>query len=211
VTFERQRSGEREFDITKDGVAHYGLFPDWWEDIRRAGGAAAVKDMARGAEAYLQAWERVDGIRFGCKAPHPRLTRRGFGGLRLRSSASQLLRQGGQPKLRGNRAWSWCVRGKPNRRKRAAAALTSRGSVALVGTNAKGAEARRIHVGDSAARVRATARKLATGLFVRRAGPKARYVYSVRSGHVRAVAVATRAASKNAATLRGHLRRAKLR
>ena len=43
VTFERQRSGVREFDITKDGVAHYGLFPDWWEDIRRVGGEAAVK------------------------------------------------------------------------------------------------------------------------------------------------------------------------
>ena len=38
VTFERQRSGERLFDFTKDGVAHYGLFPDWWEDVRTTAG-----------------------------------------------------------------------------------------------------------------------------------------------------------------------------
>ena len=41
VTFERQRSGERLFDFTKDGVAHYGLFPDWWEDVRTTAGGAA--------------------------------------------------------------------------------------------------------------------------------------------------------------------------
>ena len=94
VTFQRQRSGVRDFDFTKDGVAHYGLFPDWWEDIRVAGGAAAVKDMARGAEAYLQEWERVNGIRFGCKPRNQRFTRRGRGGVRLRATTTALLRAG---------------------------------------------------------------------------------------------------------------------
>ena len=141
VTFQRQRSGEREFDITKDGVAHYGLFPDWWEDIRRVGGAAAVSDMARGAEAYLQAWERVEGIRFGCKSQSLRFTRRGLGRLHLRDSTARLLRRGGQPKVRGNSAWSWCVRGKQNRGRRVAAALTSGGKVALVGRNTRRPEA----------------------------------------------------------------------
>ena len=137
VTFQRQRSGVRDFDITKDGVAHYGLFPDWWEDIRRVGGAAAVKDMARGAEAYLQAWERVNGIGFGCKSQSLRFTRRGLGRLHLRDSTARLLRRGGQPEVRGNSAWSWCVRGKQNRGKRVAAALTSGGKVALVGRNTR--------------------------------------------------------------------------
>jgi hypothetical protein len=208
VTFQRQKSGVREFDFTKDGVAHYGLFPDWWEDIRVAGGAAAVKDMARGAEAYLQAWERVNGIRFGCGQATARLTRRGLGGLRLRDTTAQLLRRGGQPKVRGNRAWTWCVRGKKNARKKAAAALTRTGKVALVGSNAKGAEARRIRVGDPSARL-AGARQIGTSLYVRRAGPNARFVYGVWNGRVRFVAVATSAASKAEATLRRNLKLAR--
>jgi hypothetical protein len=189
----------REFDITKDGVAHYGLFPDWWEDIRRVGGAAAVKDMSRGAEAYLQAWERVNGIGSGCKSQSLRFTRRGLGRLRLRASTARLLRRGGQPKVRGNSAWSWCVRGKRNRGKRVAAALTKGGKVALVGRNA-----------NLPKRVPAAARRIGRGLFVRSAGPRARVVYVVRNGRVRSKAVATRAASKNATVLRRYLALAKL-
>ena len=200
VTFERQRSGVREFDITKDGVAHYGLFPDWWEDIRRVGGEAAVKDMARGAEAYLESWERVNGIGFGCKSESLRFTRRGLGRLHLRDSAARLLRRGGQPKVRGNSAWSWCVRGKQNRGKRVAAALTSAGKVALVGRNT-----------NVPKKVPAGAHRIGNGLFVRGAGPKARFVYGVRNGRVRFMAVATRAASKNRTVLRRYLALAKLR
>ena len=33
VTFERQKTGERTFDYTKDGVAHYGLYADWFADL----------------------------------------------------------------------------------------------------------------------------------------------------------------------------------
>ena len=200
VTFGRQRSGQREFDLTKDGVAHYGLFPDWWEDIRRAGGGAAVRDMARGAEAYLQAWERVYGIRFGCKPARTPLTRRGLGRLRLRNTTAQLLRRGGQPRVRGNRAWSWCVRGTKKRGRRVAAALTPKGRVALVGRNA-----------NVPARVPDGARSMGGGLFVRSAGPKARFVYGVRGGSVRFAAVATRAASTNRTVLRRYVRLSGLR
>ena len=182
VTFQRQRSGEREFDITKDGVAHYGLFPDWWEDIRRVGGAAAVKDMARGAEAYLQSWERVNGIPFGCKSPRQRFASRGTRRILLRNTTAQLLRRGGQPRVRGDRSWSWCVRGKQNRRKRVAAALTPKGTVALVGSNANGSDLRRLRVGDPAGRLRGKARKLGKDLYVRGAGRRARFVYGVRGG-----------------------------
>jgi hypothetical protein len=209
VTFERQRSGERLFDFTKDGVAHYGLFPDWWEDIRRMGGAATVRDMARGAEAYLESWERVYGVRYGCKSRLKRLTRRGVAHLRLRDSAAQLLRRGGQPKVRGNWAWSWCVRGRKNRGRRVAAALTRDGTVALVATNAVNADAKRIRVGDDAARLQGQARELGTGLFVRRAGSRARFVYGVTGGRVRFVGVATRAAARNRASLRRYLKLAR--
>jgi hypothetical protein len=210
VTFDRQRSGSREFDFTIDGVAHYGLFPDWWEDIRRVGGDAAVADMARGAEAYLQAWERVEGIRFGCKQARQRFTRLGAAGVRLRAGTSTLLRRAGQPRARGDSAWSWCVRGERNGAKRVAAALTPAGTAALVASNARGAEARRIRVGDSATRLSGRARRLGGGLFVRTAGPKARFFYRVRRGRVRVVGLATRAASDNRATLSRYVKLASL-
>jgi hypothetical protein len=57
---DRQHSGTRVYDINTDGVDHYGLYPDWIEDIRRVGGRAAVEDMANGAEAYLRLWERAE-------------------------------------------------------------------------------------------------------------------------------------------------------
>jgi hypothetical protein len=40
-------------------VAHYGLYPDWIEDIRKVGGQQVVDDMANGAEAYLEMWARA--------------------------------------------------------------------------------------------------------------------------------------------------------
>ena len=59
VVFERQTSGERVFDLNVDGVAHYGLYPDYIADIgNQPGGQEALKYLFRSAEAYLQAWER---------------------------------------------------------------------------------------------------------------------------------------------------------
>ena len=212
VTFERERSGERLFDFAKDGVAHYGLFPDWWENVRTtSGGQAVIRDMARGTEAYLQAWERVYGIRHGCKSRLKRITRRGVAHIRLRNSAAQLLRRAGQPAARGNYGWRWCLRGKKNRHRKLSAALTPRGRVALVATNAVNADARRIRVGDDVSRVSGQARSLGCGLFVRGAGSGKRFVYGVRNGRVRFVGLATRAASENRAALRRYVRLAKLR
>ena len=37
---DRQRSGTRTYDINTDGVDHYGLYPDWIEDLRRVAGRA---------------------------------------------------------------------------------------------------------------------------------------------------------------------------
>ena len=62
VQVDQQVSGQRTFDINKDGVAHYGLYPDWIEDLRKLAGNAIVEDMARGSEAYLQMWERAYGV-----------------------------------------------------------------------------------------------------------------------------------------------------
>lgn len=211
VTFQRQRSGSREFDFTKDGVAHYGMFADWIEDIRRVGGAATVDDMMRGAEASLQAWERANGISFGCKSGREHFNRRGLGRLYLRNTAAQLLRRGGQPQVRGDRAWTWCALRKRNRGKKVVAALTRAGRVALVGSTAYGHRGLRIRTGTRSKRLRGRARRIGKGLYVRRAGRRARFVYGTRRGRVRFVAVATRGASKNRKVLRRYLKLAGLR
>lgn len=60
VTFERQISGERIFDLNVDGVSHYGLYPDFIADMRQQpGGEESVKYLFRSAEAYLQFWENA--------------------------------------------------------------------------------------------------------------------------------------------------------
>ncbi|MCR2747936.1 hypothetical protein [Limnobacter parvus] len=61
VVFERQTTGERVYDLNKDGVAHYGLYPDYIADMMmQPGGKPAVAMLFRSAEAYLQLWERVE-------------------------------------------------------------------------------------------------------------------------------------------------------
>ena len=62
---DRQRSGTRTYDINTDGVDHYGLYPDWIEDLRLVAGRQIVEDMANGAEAYLQLWAARGGGRAG--------------------------------------------------------------------------------------------------------------------------------------------------
>jgi hypothetical protein len=58
VTFDRQQTGERTFDLNTDGVAHYGLFADLLADVQRTpGGKAADATLFRSAEAYLRTWQ----------------------------------------------------------------------------------------------------------------------------------------------------------
>lgn len=61
VVFERQVSGQRVFDLNIDGVAHYGLYPDYIADMQmQPGGGQAVAVLFRSAEAYLKLWEKVE-------------------------------------------------------------------------------------------------------------------------------------------------------
>lgn len=57
---QRPSAGGRTYDVNRDGVANYGLFPDWVEDLRQLAGDQIVEDLAGGAEAYLQLWERAE-------------------------------------------------------------------------------------------------------------------------------------------------------
>jgi microsomal dipeptidase-like Zn-dependent dipeptidase len=187
VTFTRQRTGTRTFDYGKEGVAHYGLYADWFHDLQRIGGRRLASDMWDGAEAYLEMWERADGIRTPrCSdGDHP-LTAQGRGPLRLGVGWRALLRQAGQPQQR-TRAWSWCVTGKGNHSHADVAVLDDAGKVQLVGSTAGGRSAGGVGVGAPARRVR-SARSVGGGIRVRGA-----WVYALRGGRVRAVGVASSA------------------
>jgi microsomal dipeptidase-like Zn-dependent dipeptidase len=60
LTFSRQTTGQRTYDLNTDGVADYGLVPDLLADMRQQKhGQAAVRILFRSAEAYLEMWGRA--------------------------------------------------------------------------------------------------------------------------------------------------------
>lgn len=60
VTFTRERTGTRTFDLNTDGVAHYGLIPDLLADMERtSSGRAALPLLFNSAEAYVDTWQRA--------------------------------------------------------------------------------------------------------------------------------------------------------
>jgi microsomal dipeptidase-like Zn-dependent dipeptidase len=218
VTLDRQRSGQRVFDVNKDGVAHYGLYPDWVEDLRNIAGEQIIRDLSRGPEAYLQMWERAEGVPAEtCRSARGRFTRRGMGRQRLAVGPEALLRRAGQPALRRGRVFRYCVQGRGNRRSKArfAAVFTPAGRVGMLVSNARGhgtiwrrrGRGRlRISRGASVRTLRGRARRVSSRLYVRRARGGVRFVYGVRRGRVRYVAVASRSVGRSTRRLRAYLR-----
>jgi hypothetical protein len=206
VTLDRQRSGDRVFDYNKDGVAHYGLYADWFQDVRNLGGAKMSADMWRGAEAYLEMWERADGIRAPrCRPQDLGQSAAGIGPVRLGDSWETLLRRAGQPQQR-KRVWTWCAVGRRNRTAADVAQLNPAGKVELAGSTARGRGTRGVEVGAAVKRLHGVATGAGHGLFVRRAR-RAVFVWAVRHGRVKAVAVATRALARSPSALRAAMKR----
>ncbi len=118
ITVEQQQSAERTYDINVDGVAHYGLYPDWVEDLRRVAdaeegdGDAIIEDMSRGPEAYLQTWERAHGVAPDpCRNPGLRLGVRSFRGqLERGMRPGDVLEAVGQPYTRIGDEFRYCAR-----------------------------------------------------------------------------------------------------
>ena len=116
VVIDRQVSGERVFDISIDGVAHYGLYPDWIEELRLLGGAefgdAIIADMTRGAEAYLQMWERAIGIAGdACRADVADLSDAAVAVLTPGLTPEAVLGAVGQPSARAGTTFTFCMTG----------------------------------------------------------------------------------------------------
>jgi len=140
VTIDRQHAGRRVYDVNVDGVAQYGLYPDWIEDLRlvaertNGDGEAISTDMARGAEAYLQTWERAQGIEPDpCRNPDLRRTTTGFRSLvREGMTSREVMDAVGQPFLRRDLDYTYCARTAADPEVRMVVELTSAGRVAGV-------------------------------------------------------------------------------
>ena len=112
VRVDKQVSGERVYDVNVDGVAHYGLYADWVEDLRQLAGDDIVRDLERGPEAFLQTWERSLGVpKRRCHDRAELSGRTGLGALRVGMTPEQALRTAGQPHVREAGAFRWCLSG----------------------------------------------------------------------------------------------------
>ena len=209
-TIHQQRSGQRVYDINVDGVAHYGLYPDWVEDLRKLAGNGIVRDLNRGAEAYLQMWERADGVNpRACVQSRVSFTRKGFTRMHLGDTYEQLLRRAGQPDARPGYAWRYCSgRGNGGR---VTPILDTRGRLAVIMSAQRFHKAARVGPGAEATRLRGKARRFGRGVYVRRLGRRGiKFVYLVKRGRVTHAGIATGRATKSRRQLRVHLRRARL-
>jgi microsomal dipeptidase-like Zn-dependent dipeptidase len=67
---EPYRMGDRVFDYNTDGLAHYGLLPDFLQDLRNVELPAAAFDaLFSSAEHYTQTWEKAQRISGSSPAP----------------------------------------------------------------------------------------------------------------------------------------------
>ena len=175
TTLYRQQSGSQTFDINTDGVAHYGLYPDWIEDLRILAGDKIVNDMARGAEAYLQTWERAIGIPPPrCRTAKGRFSVESVRSVRLGLDSVQLLQIAGQPKRRVGDEYRYCVQGRHNRGAAIVARFGSAGRVTSITTDARGYSAGGVEVGDPASAID---------------GANEGFEYVVQGGKVRSVGI----------------------
>lgn len=205
VTLDRQVSGERTFDVNVDGTAHYGLLPDWVEDVRLAGGNEIARDMFRGSEAYLETWERAYGVApERCRARGARISRRGFGEITIRRPAFNVLKKAGQPTLRKDASYLYCAKGGKGT---VLAAFSKRGRTAVVASSGPEHSAGPIEVGDSRSALSEVARAIGGGLWIERTPPgNRRYVYATKGDRVSLAGVASRPAGRDAKALRRYLK-----
>jgi hypothetical protein len=211
VTFTQEVWGDRTFNLNSDGLANYGMYADWLHDLQVVGGNQMMADMFQGAEAYLETWERADGL-----PTRARFSAAGLGRtLRLGDTAQAALFRAGQPTSRPGRSFRYCVSGGSASGgsasgARVAGVFNATGKVALIAGTARGDTANGIAPGARTARLRTRgAHRVASGLWAgRKLAHGARYVYGVRGGRVRFVAVAGAGQVRKLMTLRSALRAA---
>jgi hypothetical protein len=112
VTVSKLTTGKRTWDVNKDGVSGYGLYPDWVQDVTvQAGkdGAAFRRDLANGVEAYLQMWERANGVTGdSCRSDIADVTGGDLATVKRGMTPEQVITALGQPHTRIGRAFTYC-------------------------------------------------------------------------------------------------------
>jgi hypothetical protein len=200
ITFDRQVSGQRVYDVNVDGVAQYGLHPDWMEQLRLLAGQPIADDLMNGAEAYLQTWERAIGVPGPTALAPPKVLQpSGFGPLRLGRGVEATLMAAGQPDSRVGDSFSWDTSG-------AKAKGAKAGGAAVVFDEAGRTE---LVVSTAACKGKPKgAKKLGPGMFVNRKGPGGDRVWGYRQGELRFTAVARPDVAKRAGVFKAALREA---
>ena len=171
--------------------------------------------MARGAEAYLQMWERTEGVPMRrCVPARSRLTRRGLEDIQIGRNVETLLRRAGQPDRRPARAWTFCAMdGK--RERTVTAVLSGAGRVTLVGSKLRRAQGehdrhRRPRLA-AAAQVRRQAVRRKSTCWCAACAAATASSGACAAGRVRWTAVAAGSVAKDPRELRRALRLAGLR
>lgn len=183
-TISKQTTGERTWDINVDGVAQYGQFPDWVEDLRKLGGDQIVKDMGRGAESYLQMWERALGVPVTRPvSSRSMFTREGLFRVKLGVSNEALLRSAGQPEGRGAFVWRYGIQKRPIRNGKVYAVIGRNGRANLIASTGLEHSADHVNVGDAHGAIDG-ARRAGKGLLTKSAGGGRSFVYGVEKGKV---------------------------
>ena len=61
IPLQRSYAGHRDFDINIDGVAHYGMLPDFIQDLKNVGLTNDdLLPLFRSAEEYIRVWEKCE-------------------------------------------------------------------------------------------------------------------------------------------------------
>ena len=61
IPLQRSYAGQRDFDINIDGVAHYGMLPDFIQDMKNVGLTDEdLLPLFRSAEQYIRVWEKCE-------------------------------------------------------------------------------------------------------------------------------------------------------
>jgi hypothetical protein len=178
VTFSREQWGQRRFDLNRDGVANYGMYADWLQELRVLAGKPIVNDMFHGAEAYLQMWERAYGVPVTHGLPaRGRFGANGVGRLRLGSSSQRVLYAAGQPVSRPGSAYLYRV----GPRGLARVVFNQRGREVAVLVAARRYGAGGLSVGTPRSILLRRARSAGHGLWLGRARLRggARFIYAV--------------------------------
>ena len=137
-------------------------------------GDEIVEDLARGAEAYLQMWERADGVP-AQRCVQSRVT---FSRARLHAHApgrhgrSRCCAAPASPPRRPGHAWSYCAGRFAKPAGTVTPILDDDGRVVVIASTARFHKSAGIGPGARSSRLRGRAKSFGRGVFVRRAGAR---------------------------------------